>query len=257
MIVAGTMFLSPLDASVKIEHEESFNAIKISDVPSNKEIDVKNLIKVLVTSDTINLRREPSSKGKILDPDDVLDVIDEFCSEKAIIVYSVPVQNKSENTEWYKIILKFDNFIVDIKQVLYDVYISTESVKQVPLNEWEEGNLNWFARGRPPFFNTGDLLYKSLEDWEAVPIKEKMNLYLEPKETAKVQEFPKGTKILVYRDLGAIDGVGAFDSATCYGAQYYYHIDMEDIEWNPVVGEDGRIMGWFKERNWDEAKIII
>jgi hypothetical protein len=217
---------------------ESSNAA----VLGGNTIDASKLIKVEVTGTNINIRSEPSSKGKVIRQASKKDDFGETC----FIVDSSNIQNKNDKTEWYKIVFEIDNFSVDIIQSLPNPYISKKYVKVVPLSENEKKMLEWFSRGRPPFYKTGDVLQKSMEGWKVVPITETMTLYSEPVENAKKVNFPKGTGIIVSAYPDDIGGLGAFESATYQDGRYYFHIDMKDVEWFPVVGENRTIVGWYK-----------
>jgi hypothetical protein len=196
----------------------------------------------------VSLRDTPSANGKI-----VTQKISDYSTN--FVVESSPIRDDSDNSFWYKIIFNFDEAGGDIhlttKKASFNFsnpYISAESTKKVPFTQDEKLSLQWFCDGRPPIYKTGDVLWGDMDDYKIVPLKKKLTLYSEPDERAKMLHFKKGTKI----KLPALGLGGCFPSipeiVKGYNGDFFYHIDVNDVFWRSVVGEDGRIIGWLQGR---------
>jgi hypothetical protein len=218
--------------------------------PSIASVD---FIRVHVTGTNVNLRDQPSMKGH------VLRQVSDSDDNNAFIAASQPIQDKSDGSTWYKLFFAvepFDGSFVRFDKSTYLTnsqipYINARFVKKVPLTEYDQEEIDYFRQGRPPRYRTGDMMdnLHVEQGYDAiVPIKKSVSLYLEPKETAKKQTFPAGTNIIV--DNGPGRGGNAHDGQ---GGTSYWHLDMNDVQWEPVIGENSRIIGWLANQGIYEA----
>ncbi|MDR1916188.1 MAG: hypothetical protein LBQ58_06410 [Synergistaceae bacterium] len=196
-----------------------------------------DFIKIEVTGENVNVRSEPSMNGKIITQAD---------SWMYYIAESQPIRDKKDNSSWYKLIFiidyYYDTFSRLDKSSEYNFvtpYINAKFVKKMPLSEDYKREIEYFRKGRPVRYNTGDIVPKNSIETRISTTKKPHTLFLEPKEGAKKQTFPAGTKISVY---GGPD-IDVPSYMECSGV-LYYHKDMNDKYWFPVFDANLRIIGW-------------
>jgi hypothetical protein len=220
-----------------------------------------DFIRVKAVGTNINLRDKPSSKGRVLGQ--ISGVDEEYYEQATYIAVSPPVEDKSDNSTWYKLFFAVSDYDGSFERLeagdLFNhaaPYINARFVKKVPLTEFDKKQIDYFRQGRPPRYKTGDLMKVNIgpDSDRVIAIENPISLYLEPKGTAKKLTLPAGTKVIVY------DGPGyGFPSYSEGEGVNYWHMDLDDCPWWPVIGENRRIIGWTGEFinrlvNWQQAK---
>ena len=154
-------------------------------------------------------------------------------------VDSVPIKD-SDGSEWYKILFDVDAFGDRIYQTdkmsgfeYSNPYISARFVKNEPLTEFDEYALEYFAQGRPVYYQIGQDFseygwFSEGYSW-AREVKTPISLYLEPKAGARTLEVPAGTVVL-------------FD--TDHEGRIRHHYDMNDEVWYYVADESKKLIGF-------------
>jgi hypothetical protein len=199
--------------------------------------DVPDVVRISVTGDKVNIRSAPDTKGKVHAQVD---------RGEAFLVDPVPVRNKSDNTEWYKILfwvggdMDFYHFRQVQKMSAYDFscpYISAGFVKTEPLNEYDVRQLDHLKQGRPSFANIGDDISRYCSEKETYALRTAVVLHKEPGYTAGTIELPTGTTVFI-----GIDPEG----------RNVHHTDMDDKNWFCVMDENNKLIGWASSEEIDK-----
>jgi len=184
----------------------------------------QDIIKIVVTGDSVNLRSEPSTKGKV------------YCQvnfNTAFLADPVPIRDRSDNSEWYKILFTFselDNRIIQTHKLsVYNFsypYISARFAKKEPLNEFDENQLDYLRRGKPLNIHVGDDLSVYDLSIESETLKAPLTLRKEPKADSDSIVVPAGTIVLI-----------------CIGELGVY-ADMDENYWLYIMDKDQKLIGW-------------
>jgi len=162
---------------------------------------------------------------------------------EAFIAEAEPIAGAGGNSTWYRLFFRIsamnDNFHRFDKSEEYNFstpYIDAKDVRQVPLSDTDKEEIEFFKGGRLPRYNVGD--YIGPLDLTIAKLRKPGSLFMAPNKDAETRVFPAGTKILT--------GEGAWspDFHLYEEGIYYYHVDMDDVMWQPVFDENERIMGW-------------
>ena len=185
----------------------------------------RELIKVSVTGENVNIRSAPSTKGKILE---------QAAYGMDFIVESDVIQDKSDRSVWYKIVFfvsEMDgSFTQAHKMSVFEFaypYINARYVRQEPFTQEDEDELEWFMQGRPPRIVTGDDLSEEMEDADRFVLKAQVVLRKEPRMDAGTIVVPAGTVIYLH-----------------YATEMFVHNDLDEVSWTYMVGEDNKVIGW-------------
>ena len=198
---------------------------------------LSNIIRLTVTGDRVNLRSEPSERGKVLNK---AYVYDRFLAEREPYID----ETREGKSYWYKIIFltsDFDGSLIQAQKVSWcdfsSPYINSKFVKPTPLSKEEEAELEWFRRGRPPRLNTGDRYDPEIvEHMRKLTLKEPLRVRLSPDLSAEFMTIPKGAVIIETLE-----------------SEVYLHTDMDETAWYRFIGENGKIMGWTQWEGWEET----
>ncbi|GHS97290.1 hypothetical protein AGMMS50276_17070 [Synergistales bacterium] len=195
------------------------------------------IIRLTVTGDRVNLRSEPSERGKVLNK---AYIYDRFFAE------AEPYIDKAskDTSYWYKIIFltnDFDGSIIQAQKVSWcnflSPYINARFVRPEPLSAAEEAELEWFRGGRPPRINTGDQYDPEVvEHMDKLVLRESLRIRLFPNISSEFITVPKGAVIL-----------------ETLNSEIYLHTDMDETAWYRVIGENGKILGWTQWVDWEET----
>jgi hypothetical protein len=131
-------------------------------------------------------------------------------------------------------------------------YISAKYIKEVPLTGSEQQQIDYFRQGRPLRYHTGDLvdgLNISPNTDVILPINKPVSLHSAPDETAIQKVFPKSTKIIVY-PVGRGGDIYNWGNVTLY-----WYLDLNDVAWVPVIGENQRIKGWLHRKEFYDGTL--
>jgi hypothetical protein len=209
-------------------------------------------IRLQVVGQNVNLREAPNMKGRV-----AFKVSEE--DFYIFIAEAVPAADRGGKPEWYKIIFTVGESDDSFGKPYFDgkaynaLYLSAKFARQAPLTDFDEAQIEYYKKGRPPRYNTGDTVGMSgfsPEEISAFPIKQAVSLYLAPQKNTRRQSVPAGAKLLQY------SGEGGFcfpDYMNAYGV-FYFHLDMDDIVWTPFIDENRRIIGWLPEDEADRLK---
>jgi hypothetical protein len=225
--------------------------IGISDAANKKSIDVDRLVKMAVIVDGAELRAEPRSKGKVLARADT-EGINSF---DILFVDPVLIQDKSDNSRWYKVLFTSDTWSGGFSQpnkISYlgfsYLYVNAKHVRKAPLTKEEKEHIAWFKRGRPPRFQVGDSLSKVKDiekriagvegGYRLAVTQAPATLYKEPRPDAVTFTLPKGSKIVDPYEWSVYAGT---DLGWAVGG----YIDMEEDVWTAIFdGKSLKIIGW-------------
>jgi hypothetical protein len=152
---------------------------------------------------------------------------------ESFIVEATPVKDTTDNSEWYKTILSFSEYDGTIIQH-FPAYINTKNTQEKIMDDSTKKDVQWVLNGRPPHYKIGDEIYKSMQGWTAVSLKMQLTVFSEPKMVAKKISLPKNTKVLV---------------ADSNRGGVVWHRDMDNVEWEPIVGVNRKIIGWVYVKN--------
>jgi hypothetical protein len=207
-----------------------------------------DFICVEVIGENVNLRDAPSAKGRVLGQ---VSASQQEVYFIRFIAEATPILDKSDNSTWYKlffginVVAGFERF--DKSPYMYDSkipYINAKFVKEVPLDDYYQKQIEYFKNGRPPFLKTGDFANVDFSAGDIIIATPRpVTLFLEPKENAQKRVLPAKTKIIIREFLG--DDASYMWWEGFYGTTYYYK-DMNDVRWWPVIGENKQIIGWSK-----------
>ncbi|MCL1941862.1 MAG: hypothetical protein FWG09_07950 [Synergistaceae bacterium] len=189
--------------------------------------EAQNIVRAVVTGDNVNIRSEPSAKSKVLH---------QAGSGTVFLVDSAPIRDKSDNSEWHKILFSItmmDGNIYGFYQAhrlpIYEFshpYISARFIKKGTPTEDERWRLDELAQGRPVEVHIGD----DFSEWETESnvLKTPVSLYKEPG-GADTFTLPAGATVLF-----GVDSEGRLG----------YHFDKDDKYWFYVIDENKKLIGW-------------
>ncbi|MDR1916695.1 MAG: hypothetical protein LBQ58_08995 [Synergistaceae bacterium] len=200
-----------------------------------------DFVRVQVVGKNINVRSAPNLNGK------VLGQLSDWSSESYIAAMP-PIKDKSGS--WYQLFFSISDYgdyhhyqLKKSMEFNYTApYINAKYIKVVPLTADDKRQIDWYSKGRPVRHQTGERLSGSTQWSRVATVKQPFTLLLEPQKSAKKKTFPAGTRIFVY------DGPDTGGFAYEDGILFYSHTDMEENQWQSIVGEDKRIIGWIGGR---------
>ena len=184
----------------------------------------QDVVRVVVTGNNVNVRSAPSSKGKVYGQVD---------SDTAFLVDPALIRDKSDKSEWYKILFSVSEMDGSIYQAhklqTYNFsypYISAKFVKQKPLNEDDIRELDDWKQGRPVRIHVGEDLSPYSLATESRTLTKPLTLRKEPEVNADTVVLPAGTVILF-----CIDELGV-------------HRDMDEKTWVYIMDKSQKLVGW-------------
>ena len=195
-----------------------------------------DVIKAVVAAVNVNIRSAPSSKGKIHA---------QASSGEEFLVDPLPVRDGSDGSEWYKILFSTNAMNGTIFQAhklsKYDFshpYISAKFVRQEPLTDYEQRQLDYLEQGRPVRVKVGDDFSEYLEYVAPYVLKTPATLRVDPQADADTITLPAGTVIV-------------FNDAT----EWDPYNDMEETPWLYVIGENKKLLGWVTMEGWNKLSM--
>ena len=210
---------------------------------AGRTLRASDLIKVEVIRDGVPLRDQPGANGEI--------IIEgwEFGLDGPAFLYVDPQPINNEGASWYRAPF-FEAGQVQYSYNVPYLYVDTQHVRQAPFDEYEKTFLDWHDRGRPPYFNVGDELFRKSTGQRApygnfrsadtiVPI----TLYSEPNTGSKASELPARSPVI---DLYSPSIYGGTSWPNFYIEPLWgMHMDMQDRLWYAIVDANSlRLAGW-------------
>ena len=193
----------------------------------------QEVIKVTVTGDAVNIRSAPSIKGEIYR---------QAYKGESFVVESIPIKDKSDNSEWYKILFLINeteicSFYQAHKMDRYNFsypYINTGLVREEPFTVYDiKHELDYLKRGRPADKQIGDDISPYIADIETYALKAPVTLYKEPSRGAGKIVLAVGATVLL-----GLDPEG----------RYCSHIDADDKPWVYVLNGKKKLIGWISTK---------
>ena len=210
--------------------------------------DYKGFIRLKLTRNNVNLRNYPSMDG------DVLTQIASDDENLYFIAASQPQLDNSDGSAWYELFFAAHEWDGSFRRLdrseRFDYstpYVNAGLVKTFPPSDGNIRQIDYFNAGRPPRYNTGDLM-ENLEHDVILAVKKPFTIYLEPDKHAESLIVPADTKIIVedHDDIGCGNNNGDGYGYNQGDGTSYYYMDMDDDIWTPVIAEDKRIIGWIE-----------
>ena len=229
-----------------------------------QSMEYQGYVKIVVTGQNINLRDAPSTKGRVLGTvlrndgygQHILSINGKNTElyDAGLIAATNPIKDHTDNSTWYQLFFKKDDFSCSFfrfdkdKMFSYSTpYVNSRFVKILPLDDQDKKQIKYFKEGRPLHFKTGSIMSVNPiweEEGDTIKVTRKQtSAYLEPKKDAKQITIPIGTKIVI----STVSKGGpsySYDDENIYGDARYFHMDMDDVCWYPIIGENKRILGW-------------
>jgi hypothetical protein len=235
-------------------------------------------VKLSIQGTNVNLRDRPSMRGRVLAQADgdghsyfpYVTVRQHMPIQGAqgtlrtnsisgFVVQAQPVHNREDNSTWYRLFFASSYCIMaylwdgelhrtDKLQIFgYTVpYVHADFVVTTWLDCYEREQIEKFSKGRPPLYPTGSVVSNipyvvhANNDDPIFTVKNPVTIRLQPQRDAGKRTIPAGTKII----YNGPQPRHATPPNSTYDGTDYYHKDMDDNLWWPMIGTDERVMGW-------------